>query len=68
MELCFLVNNDSFHSCTAFSPATETDRAEGKKKQRGGAVLLHNTALSAFSSNMKSTVCPIQALLLIYGS
>lgn len=34
MELCFLVNNDSFHSRTAFSPAAELDGAEGKEKER----------------------------------
>ena len=56
MELCFLVNNDSFHSRTAFSPAAELDGAEGKEKERGGDVLLQKAALSTLSSTMKSTV------------
>lgn len=47
MELCFLVNNDSIHSSTAFSPVAEIDRAEGKEKERGGVVLLHKAALSS---------------------
>lgn len=32
MELCFLVNNDSFHSRTAFSPVAKIDGAEGKER------------------------------------
>lgn len=64
MELCFLVNNDSFHCRTAFSPVAEIFEAEGKENERGGVVLLHKAALSTLSSNMKSSVCPIQALRL----
>lgn len=57
MELCFLVNNDSFHSRTAFSPAAELDGAEGKEKEREeGVVLLQKAVLSTLSSTMKSTV------------
>lgn len=37
-ELCFLVNNDSFHSSTAFSPVAERDRAEGKERERVGGL------------------------------
>lgn len=36
MELCLLVNNDSFHSSRAFSPVAEIDGAEGKEKDREG--------------------------------
>lgn len=69
MELCFLVNNDSFHSRTAFSPVAKIDGAEGKEKESGGGVvLLHKAALSTLLSTMKSTVSPTQALLLIYNS
>lgn len=46
MELCFLVNNDSFHSSTAFSPVAEIDGAEGKE-ERERVVLLHKAALSS---------------------
>lgn len=58
MELCFLVNNDSFHSCTAFNPVAETDTAEGRVKERGRVVLLDKAALSMCSSVMKCTVSP----------
>lgn len=59
MELCFLVNNDSFDSSTAFSPAADIDGAEGKETEREGAC-----CCSRLISNMKSTVCVSQALLL----
>lgn len=55
MELCFLVNNDSFHSRTAFSPAAELDGAK-RRRERRGVVLLQKAALSTLSSTMKSTV------------
>lgn len=54
-ELCFLVNNDSFHSSTAFSPVSERDRAEGKERESGRVVL---RLLSLHSSNIKSTAVP----------
>lgn len=44
MELCFLVNNDSFHSSRAFSPVAEIDGAEGKEK--GFAAVLKLSCLS----------------------
>lgn len=60
MELCFLVNNDSFHFSTAFSPAADIDGAEGKEKEREGVC-----CCSRLISNMKSTLCVSQALLLL---
>lgn len=44
MELCFLVNNDSFHSSRAFSSVAEIDGAEGKEK--GFAAVLKLSCLS----------------------
>jgi len=49
MELCFLINNASFHSSTAFSLVAETDGAEGKETERergevaAKSCLLHTT-------------------------